>query len=437
MLRTLVAFGVAALGMHSALAADWYVDGKYGSDSHSGSRYSPFKSVWKGWSRAQPGDTVHLLPTITYGPIWLGGKSGYSGKNITLKGDGSSSNMTKVSGNWQNHAIVLENGRHHITIQNLDVTAPGHSGNGPYSAILAPRNHHIWILNNYTHDAGCAGIQTTNSDYITISGNRVANNSKDTKNYIYCSGISNHENLDVDGNTGTKMWITNNVIWGNTNKPTPGCWGSKCYDSDGSGIIVDDSRRTQSDWKKYRGATLIQNNVIAGNGGRGVHVYSSDNVRIYSNTMYQNNRDPHESGWHPGEISVVKSGGVNIYNNILHTDGNYNNSQTGNRVSLSVMYASGGAISADYNLMYNWKNDWNLRTYAGSNNTSVHIGGNNRFGNPYFKSPNNNASWANFRVTGGSKAYSFWSPSWSFPTTDFLGWKRSSPVTAGAYQYGA
>ncbi|MGN6702886.1 MAG: hypothetical protein ACTHKB_07975 [Burkholderiaceae bacterium] len=164
LLRALVAFGIAAFGMHGAFAADWYVDGKYGNDSSSGSSSAAFKTVWKAWSRAQPGDTVHLRPTITYGPIWLGGKSGYSGKNITLKGDGSSSNMTKVSGNWQNHAIVIEDNRSYITIQNLDVTAPGHSSNSPYSAILVPRNHHVWVLNNYTHDAGCAGIQTTNSD---------------------------------------------------------------------------------------------------------------------------------------------------------------------------------------------------------------------------------------------------------------------------------
>src|SRR6476469_4941698 len=78
----------AALGMQSAFAWDIYVDGKYGSDNNNGSRYSAYKTVRRAWSAANAGDTVHLLPTTTYGYIWLSGKSGYAGKTITLKGGG-------------------------------------------------------------------------------------------------------------------------------------------------------------------------------------------------------------------------------------------------------------------------------------------------------------------------------------------------------------
>lgn len=425
---------LAGLGMQSAFAASWYVDGKDGWDGNNGSRYSAFKSVWKAWSKAQPGDTVFLMPTTTYGPIWLGGKSGYAGKPITLKGYGSGSNMTKVSGEYKNAGVMIEKGKRYINIENLNVTAPGHGNYAGHSAIHLLGNQHITIRGNYVHNSGCAGIQTMHSDYITISNNRVAYNAKDTYKNIFCSGISNHENLDSDSNTGTKMTITNNVVYGNTNTRWSGCT-SPCVHSDGNGIIIDDTRRTQTDYKKYRGRTLIKNNIVVGNGGRGVHIYSSDNVDVYNNTVYMNNRDPYLSAWRAGEIMAIKSGGINVYNNIAHTDAKYVSSLAGELVSISVEYASGGAINVDHNLTYNSKNDWDKRFYSKANSTSVSFGSSNRFGNPKFRNPGTDMSWADMRVNDGSPAYKFYSPSFTVPTQDFLNKNRYSPVTAGAYQY--
>lgn len=421
--------------MQSAYAASWYVDGKYGNDYNSGSNWSAFKSVRKAWSKAKPGDTVYVKPTTTYGPIWLGGKSGYSGKYITLKGAGSYSNKTKVSGMWKNQGIMVEKGRSYIRIENFDVTAPGH-GTYPYAAILIPGNHHIEILNNYTHDAGCSGIQTTHSDYLTIRGNRVAYNAKDNHGSVYCSGISTYGNKDIDSNTGDKIVISHNAVYGNTNTKSSSCsW--PCTNPDGNGIIIDDGRRTQTDWKAYRGRTKIFNNVIVHNGGRGIHIYRSDNVNVFGNTTYQNNRDPNEGSWRPGEVMVNDGGSVNIYNNIFHTDGKYNNQHTGERVSVSIQNSKkGGSINVDYNLLYNWKNSGYLKTFVRNNTVNVNIGGNNRFGNPRFKNPGSSLSWADFRPAWGSPAFSFYGPWWSKPANDFKWATRWNPFTAGAYQNG-
>lgn len=424
---------LTGLFMQGAFAASWYVDGKYGSDSNYGSSSSPVRTVHRAWSKAQPGDTVYLKPTVTYGSIWLGGKSGYAGKPITLKGAGTGSGMTKVSGGYTRPGIMVEKGRSYINIQNLNVTAPGHGSYAGHSGIHLPGNRHIQILGNYVHGSGCSGVQTTHSDYITISGNRITRNAYDTYNRIYCSGISMHNNLDSDGNTGTKMRVMNNIVYGNMNKPWSGC--SSCYHSDGNGIIVDDSRRTQTDYKKYRGRTLIQNNIVVGNGGRGVHIYSSDNVDVYNNTVYMNNRDPKVSAWRPGEIMAIKSGSVNIFNNIAHTDAKYVSSRAGELVSISIEYASGGGINVNHNLMYNSRGDHGNRTFTQSNSTSVNIGSSNRFGNPKFKNEGTDMSWADMRVYSGSPAFKFYSPSYTVPKTDFLYKNRYSPVTAGAYQY--
>lgn len=428
--------GVIALsGASAASAATYYVDGKNGSDGNSGSEYSPLKTVSRAWYKTKPGDTVVLKPTVTYGPIWLGGKSGYAGKMITLRGGGTGSNMTKVSGRYEGQGIMIEKGRSYIAVENLDVTAPGHGSGGPYSAIFIPGNHHITIRNNYTHNSGCSGIQTAHSDYITITGNRSAYNAKDNYRSIYCSGISTWENKDVDSNTGTKMIISHNAVWGNTNTRSPSC-SSPCTNSDGNGIIVDDSRRVQTDYKAYRGTTRIENNLTVYNGGRGIHIYSSDNVTVIGNTSYMNNRDSNAGSWRPGEISVVKSGNVKMYHNILFTDAGYVNKYSGERVSISVQYANKGSIVADHNILYNSKNNAAYKAFTQNNSVSVTIGSGNRFANPKLKNPGSSAVGNDFRPAWGSPAFNFYGPSWAIPEDDFLRTDRSNPATAGAYQNG-
>lgn len=177
--------------------------------------------------------------------------------------------------------------------------------------------------------------------------------------------------------------------------------------------------------------------MIVHNGGRGIHTYRSDNVDVFGNTTYQNNRDPNEGSWRPGEVMVNDGGKVNIYNNIFHTDGKYNNKYTGERVSVSIQNSKkGGSINVDYNLLYNWKNSGYLKTYVRNNTVHVNVGGNNRFGNPRFKNPGSSLSWADFRPAWGSPAFNFYSPWWSKQTNDFKWDARWNPFTAGAYQNG-
>ncbi|MGN6702244.1 MAG: hypothetical protein ACTHKB_04680, partial [Burkholderiaceae bacterium] len=75
-----------ALAAPAAFAADWYVDGKSGSDNNTGSQSAPFLHIWRGWQMAKPGDTVHILPTVVYGHQYFGNKSGLPGAPITIQG---------------------------------------------------------------------------------------------------------------------------------------------------------------------------------------------------------------------------------------------------------------------------------------------------------------------------------------------------------------
>ncbi|MDC6684683.1 hypothetical protein N4Q63_26800, partial [Leclercia adecarboxylata] len=127
--------------------------------------------------------------------------------------------------------------------------------------------------------------------------------------------------LDIDTSTAVKTSIIGNIVYQNTNTPTVGCGGNSLgLDSDGNGIIVD---RNDGITNKlpYHGRTLIANNVVYGNGGRGIHIYQSDHVTVTSNSTYYNNQDPNEGNYLPGEVEANASGDIAIYDNIFYSDG--------------------------------------------------------------------------------------------------------------------
>ena len=90
------------------------------------------------------------------------------------------------------------------------------------------------------------------------------------------------------------MVIDGNIVYSNTN--TPNCTTQSCYATAriptaaaSSWTTTNASAGTTS---PYKGAFLISNNVVYLNGGRGIHIYRSDNATIVNNTMWSNNQDP-------------------------------------------------------------------------------------------------------------------------------------------------
>jgi parallel beta-helix repeat protein len=88
--------------------------------------------------------------------------------------------------------------------------------------------------------------------------------------------------------------------------------------TDGNGIIIDDFRNTQGGGtgSAYQPATLIENNLVFDNGGRGVHVFLSDNVVVRHNTAFMNLKDRNLMGPRNGEFSAVKANKVVFANNL-------------------------------------------------------------------------------------------------------------------------
>ncbi|NJK87032.1 MAG: DUF1565 domain-containing protein [Bacteroidales bacterium] len=91
--------------------------------------------------------------------------------------------------------------------------------------------------------------------------------------------------------------------------------------TDGNGIILDDFHCSQS-WDigqtggvNYPHASLIENNLCYNNGGRGIHIFNSDNATIRNNTCYYNNYILDQYGHYSADLQV-EGAGCSLYNNI-------------------------------------------------------------------------------------------------------------------------
>jgi hypothetical protein len=278
------------------------------------------------------------------------------------------------------------------------------SSNNP----LGTKFHHITIKNSTIYECGGSGIQILQADYITIENNKCYNNAWYS---IYApSGISIYQSYNSDVSTGTKMIVRNNICYGNRMYvPWP---SHSCQFTDGNGIIIDDTKNTQSGSTlgTYNGRTLVANNIVYNNGGSGIHSFSSEHVDIINNTAYLNSQTPEIDN---GEIFPQNSNDVKIFNNILVAASDQKiNSNMGN-----------GTNYYDYNLHF------------GGNSTAL-IGANPIIGDPKLTNP----ASADFTLQATSPAINTGIATFNgvaAPTTDIIYGTRTigSGYDIGAYEY--
>jgi hypothetical protein len=318
---------------------NFYVNGVSGSNSSAGTSVAKaFLTLQKAADVSQAGDTIFVM-NGTYtnsapgNPVLLHKKSGTPTKPIIYK-------------NYLNHKPILSfNGWHGIKIEGSYITFDGltvrgnsanvtlnealnqpescknpsgtvdpkFNGNGIYTdGRNSPKVHHITIRNCTVYECCGSGIQTVQSDYVTIENNLVYNNA--WYSIFAPSGISLYQMWNFDSQTGLKNIIRNNICYGNRMfVPWP---SNNCTFTDGNGIIIDDSKNTQSGSTLglYKGRTLVTNNICYKNGGSGIHSFVSEHVDIINNTSFFNSQTPSINN---GEIYPSKSGDIRIFNNIL------------------------------------------------------------------------------------------------------------------------
>ena len=350
-----------------------------GDDNNNGTSPStPFQNLSKfsfNSSPLNPGDVVYLM-NGTHGAADLAvGNTGNALVEITKSG--TLANPIKFT-NYPGHTPLIQfNGWNailikasHIIIDGLKVrgansvltlegalnqgkscanpTAPYESkynGNGinidGRLSVSAVHPVNITIRNCEVYECGGGGIATLEADYLTIENNITYNNA--WYSVFANSGISVFHAFNSDNNTTDyKTIIRNNISYGNEQKvPWP---SASCTFTDGNGIIIDDFRNTQTSstirGQVYLGKTLVENNVVFNNGGRGVHAYIADNCTFINNTSYNNNAT---ATINDGEITIVNSNNARVFNNVMVA-------RTGKRLN---SYSGSVGLQEGNNLMYN------------------------------------------------------------------------------------
>ncbi|MEL6981450.1 MAG: right-handed parallel beta-helix repeat-containing protein [Actinomycetota bacterium] len=183
-------------------------------------------------------------------------------------------------------------------------------------------SHHVRVIANEIHDFAEMGISAVEASHITVAGNVVYRNAR-----YSChagSGIGIGYMLDAggpDNSDGYSNYIVGNVSYENENRALQ-CFTDNlgAIITDGNGIIIDDN-----DSNDYQARTLVADNVVYNNGGRGILVFQSSRVDVVNNVTYHNAFTDNlmgRDGPHP-EIAVARGDDVRIYNNIaVPRDGN-------------------------------------------------------------------------------------------------------------------
>ncbi len=365
-----IIFMVFVLASIKLYATNYYVSSSAGNNSFNGLTPSTAKQTlgWFSWSTTflQPGDTVFVMAgTYTNGTS--------SSAVLALRASGSSASPIVIT-NFPNHApllsfnswsgISLSESVHDIVINGLRIRGnnanitladalnqpnscanPGGSPNPIYNGngiTIDGRNgkhiHHVTISNCEIFECGGGGIASMESDYLTYQNNTIYNTSWYA---LYgTSGISNLNswNYDSHSTVAYSNIVRNNICYGNE-MFVP--WIAVCDITDGNGIIID-SEVGNNPLGNYTGKTLIENNVVYKNGGRGIALYKSDNVDIINNTCFFNCRSDSISD---GEITINTAVNARVFNNIMYA-------RTGERANYKN--AASTNFSSGNNLVYNY-----------------------------------------------------------------------------------
>ncbi|OBY08345.1 RTX toxin [Rhizobium leguminosarum bv. trifolii] len=386
-----------------------------GSDSGNGSTTSPFRTISEAMSaNLRPGDEV-VVKAGTYNESINIDKDGSAAGDITLRSEVPGGALIRPpAGSWN---AISVNGNY-VTIDGFDIG--GAKGDG----IEANNVHHVSVLNNKVHGSGESGIQFNQSDFIKIEGNETYNNASTG----WFSGISIYQNRNITGDTSTDGYrniVQNNISHDNVTK-------SGAH-TDGNGIIIDDFQSTQtSGHPNYTFKTLVDNNLVYENGGKGIQVTWSDSVTVQNNTAYHNNQDPLNDGTWRGELSNSASNNNTWVNNIAVADPSVNKNNTAID-NTSIGGANNNVVWAN-NITYNGTaGQASVKTDGGNAMPSTANG--NKLGiDPHFAG----AASDNFHLGSGSAAIDGGTAKYGVSSADLDDHARVvGTVDMGAYESGS
>lgn len=254
--------------------------------------------------------------------------------NVTICGAPNTRPHIKMLTNqWRIFSVTNSS---NVRIEGLELSSINDVAHDQVSGLQAIEGaHHVYFWDNWVHDIPACGICSARSmGHNDFRYNRIWN----TANYsrYQQSGISLFNNRNGGGANdqyGYSDYVIGNMVWNSRNLVGRG--------TDGNCIIIDYFKGV-SKVPAYTGKTYIANNLCVANGGRGIHMLSSDNIDVVNNTLYHDLRAATKRGTgldgHQGEISVYKSSNLRIINNlsIAIPYGNvYDTGSTGTNVILA------------------------------------------------------------------------------------------------------
>ncbi|MHA4845042.1 right-handed parallel beta-helix repeat-containing protein [Flavitalea antarctica] len=299
-------------------SAAYYVSSD-GSDNNNGrSETTAFATPQKALNIAKPGDIILLMNGTYGGPANQKAvanfvHAGFPSAWITLK-------------NYPGHKpVILAYGQHgvnialgndstfreapmlsYIELRGLHIRGNADNAEKLYPADLgtATKNtqvnginidgswgptrmyHHFRLADNLVEYCGGYGVFTQTVDYLLVENNIFRNNCYTTVE-LCSAGFACMMYADFDKvDNATKIVVRNNQAYGNQVRVHKKVGTPKIFNGDG--FLFDANSEAYIHPDKYLGRTLIQNNLVYGNGGGGIQMWGSHRLDVINNTLYHN-----------------------------------------------------------------------------------------------------------------------------------------------------
>jgi parallel beta-helix repeat protein len=291
-----------------------FVSSTVGSEDNDGqTEEAPWASLQESINRLQPGQTLYVMDG-QYSEQAEPGNAHY-----VIEVDGSPEAWIRIAAApGHNPELVPSSGNgmsvrgNYVEVSGLRIRGEGYDAENAYGWGLLIRNsHHVRLANNVVSDMPVGGISAVESTNLEIYENEVFDNSY--WGTEQGSGISVWHSRDYDtepAEDGYHDKIIGNISYRNENKVYSRFAPGQNLITDGNGIIIDEAKDFN-----YTGRTLVANNIVFDNGGRGIIVNRAIGVDIVFNTTFQNGRTESLAGGRV-EIAVVRSFDTQLLNNL-------------------------------------------------------------------------------------------------------------------------
>ncbi len=182
--------------------------------------------------------------------------------------------------------------------------------NGEFSPVRM--YHHIRISDCIAEYCGADGIYADYTDYLAVENNVLRYNCYTSAHWCM-SGFTMMHYADFDKlDNVTKILVRGNQAYANQCKTYKKAGPFKIYN--GNGFLFDASAEEYLAPDAYLGRTLVQNNLVYGNGGGGIQMWGSHRIDVVNNTLYFNGITP-ELKW--GNMGFDYCKDIRVINNIV------------------------------------------------------------------------------------------------------------------------